>query len=245
MKLTESNYYSSEADRFYWSASQYKSFAKCEAAAMAELNGEYQRPITEALLLGSYLDSWMDGGLEKFKIEHSEIFTKAGSLKAEYKKADKAIEKISKDELFMKYIGGEHQKILTFELCGVPWKAKLDSYHEGICIADLKYVRSYDSLWKYHYDTQGAVYVYGAEACGLGKLPFYLAAVTKEEVPDFDIFQVTQPQLDLALSEIKRNMERFILVKAGVEAPKHCGACDYCKSIKKARIRDFSELLLS
>lgn len=244
MVLDEQNYHSKEANQIFWSTSMYKSMCACEAAAMAKLRGEYEPPITEALLLGSYLDSWMDGTLDDFRELHPEIFKRDGTLKAEYKKADVAIEKIRKDELFMKYISGEHQKILTFELCGVPWKAKLDSFHEGICIADLKYVRSYDSLWKYHYDTQGAVYVYGAEACGFGKLPFYLAAVTKEEVPDCDIFQVTQPQLDLALSEIKKNMERFILVKARVEPPKHCGTCDYCKSVKKARIRDFSELLL-
>lgn len=244
MKLNDDNYYSLESNQAFFSTSQYKDFCKCEAMALAKIRGEYEPPITEALLLGSYLDSWMDGTLDDFRKLHPEIFKRDGTLKAEYKKADVAIEKISKDELFMKYIGGEHQKILTFELCGVPWKAKLDSFHEGICIADLKYVRNYDSLWKYRYDTQGAVYVYGAEACGFGKLPFYLAAVTKDGVPDCDIFQVAQPQLDLALSEIKGNMERFILVKEGIEQPIHCGTCDYCKTVKKARIRDFSELLL-
>lgn len=244
MKLSDDTYYGKEANQAFFSVSQYKDFCKCEAMALAKIRGEYEPPITEALLLGSYLDSWMDGTLDNFRKLHPEIFRKDGTLKAEYKKADVAIEKISKDELFMKYIGGEHQKILTFELCGVPWKAKLDSFHEGICIADLKYVRSYDSLWKYHYDTQGAVYVYGAEACGFGKLPFYLAAVTKEEVPDCDIFQVTQPQLDLALLEVEQNMPRFIAVKAGLEEPHYCGVCDYCKSVKKARIRNFSELLL-
>lgn len=243
MKLNDDTYYSKEANQAFFSVSQYKDFCKCEAMAMAKLRGEYIPPVTEALLLGSYLDSWMDGTLGEFKKAHPEIFTKAGNLKSEYKKADEAIEKISKDELFMKYLSGEHQKILTFELCGVPWKAKLDSYHKGICICDLKYIRSYESLWKYHYDTQGAAYTYGAKSCGLGELPFYLAAVTKENVPDCDIFQVTQPQLDLALSEIEKRMDRFIAVKVGIEEPIHCGVCDYCKSVKKARIRDFSELL--
>lgn len=243
LRLNEGNYYSKEANQIYWSVSSYKDFCKCEAAAMAKIRGEYEQPVTEALVLGSYLDSWMDGTLNSFKKDHPGIFTKAGNLKSEYKKADEAIKKISKDELFMKYIGGEHQKILTFELCGVPWKAKLDSYHEGICISDLKYVRNYESLWKYRYDIQGAVYVYGAEACGLGKLPFYLAAVTKEKIPDCDIFQVKERQLDDAMKEIEAKMERFVLIKTGIEPPQFCGTCDYCKSIKKARIRDFLELL--
>lgn len=240
--LTEDNYYSQEENERYFSTSFYKDMCRCEAAAMARLRGEWNPPMTEALLLGSYLDNWMDGTLPKFREEHPEIFTKSGTLKAEYRRADDAIEKISSDTRFMQFIGGEHQKILEWEMFGVPWKAKLDSYHEGTCIVDLKYVRSYDSLRIYRYDTQGAVYQIAAKACGLGKLPFYLAAVTKEAVPDCDIFQVTQPRLDLAMSEIEANMPHFIEVKQGIMPPVRCERCDYCKATKKARIRDFEEL---
>lgn len=244
MLLTEDNYYSKSANEEFFSVSFYKDMCRCEAAAMARLSGEWEPPITEALLLGQYLDNWMDGTLPKFREKHQEIFTKAGNLKVEYRRADDAIEKISTDERFMKYIGGEHQKILTWEMFGVPWKAKLDSYHEGVCIVDLKYVRSYDSLRIYRYDIQGAVYQAAAEACGFGKLPFYLAAVTKESVPDCDIFQVTQPRLDLALSEVRVNMTRFIKVKQGGVQPIRCGRCDYCKATKRAKIRDFEELFI-
>ena len=48
MKLTQANYYSREANEAYMSASQYKSFARCEAAAMAELRGEWSRGSTQA-----------------------------------------------------------------------------------------------------------------------------------------------------------------------------------------------------
>lgn len=242
MLLTEDNYYSQFANETYFSASFYKDMCKCEAAAMARLSGAWNPRVTEALLLGSYLDSWMDGTLPKFREEHPEIFTKSGMLKAEYKRADDAIAKISSDVRFMQYIGGEHQKILTWEMFGVPWKAKLDSFHEGVCIVDLKYVRSYDSLRIYRYDIQGAVYQASVKACGLGELPFYLAAVTKESIPDCDIFQVTQPRIDMALSEIEKNMQHFIEVKRGIVSPKRCGRCDYCKTTKKAAIRNFEEL---
>lgn len=244
MTLTEDNYYSPEANETYFSVSFYKDMCRCEAAAIARLRGEWNPPMTEALLLGSYLDNWMDGTLPKFRKEHQEIFTKSGELKAEYRRADVAIARISSDTRFMQFIGGEHQKILEWEMFGVPWKAKLDSYHEGVCIVDLKYVRSYDSLRIYRYDIQGAVYQAAAEACGFGKLPFYLAAVTKESVPDCDIFQVTQPRLDLALSEVQANMPHFIEVKQGGITPSRCGRCDYCKATKQAKIRDFEELFV-
>jgi hypothetical protein len=38
-------------------------------------------------------------------------------------------------------------------------------------------------------------------------------------------------------------MPRFIAVKNGFEEPEYCGKCDYCKSVKKARIRNYNELL--
>ena len=41
--LTEENYFSAENNRKYLGSSQFKSFLRCESAALAELNGEYQR----------------------------------------------------------------------------------------------------------------------------------------------------------------------------------------------------------
>ena len=90
---------------------------------------------------------------------------------------------------------------------------------------------------------QGAVYTEGVRIALGQDLPFYLAAATRDKVTDFDIFQIDRPTLDMALREIERNMPRFIAVKAGLEEPHYCGVCDYCKSVKKARIRNYSELL--
>ena len=42
MLLNEGNYYDLEAGMAYFSVSQYKSFMKCEAAAMAEIQGGYK-----------------------------------------------------------------------------------------------------------------------------------------------------------------------------------------------------------
>ena len=89
-RLTHANYHSNEANNLYWSASLIKSFLDCPARTVAELNGEYVRPQSVSLLIGSYVDAAFDkkGSLDAFKAEHPEIFKKDGSLKAEYVKAD-------------------------------------------------------------------------------------------------------------------------------------------------------------
>ena len=64
LKLTDENYYSQEANMQYMSASQFKSFRKCESAALAELRGEWGKKDTLALRVGSYVDAYFSGELE-------------------------------------------------------------------------------------------------------------------------------------------------------------------------------------
>ena len=245
MKLTEETYYTREADTAFFSVSQYKSFCKCEAATMAQLRGEYEPPLTRALLVGSFFDSYFDGTLEKFMSEHPEIYTNKNALRADFRRANAMIDRVKNDETFMKFMSGKKQVILTAELFGVPWKCKIDSLVPGICITDLKSCANFQTLPRYGYDKQGAIYQAVCELNGFGKLPFYLCAATKERVPNFDIFQITQPYLDLAMREIESNMPRFIAVKNGEIEPEYCGVCDYCKSIKQARVRDYAELIVN
>ena len=47
----------------------------------------------------------------------------------------------------------------------------------------------------------------------------------------------------MALREIEVNIEHYADVKRGIVAPEYCGVCDYCKSVKKAKIRNYNELL--
>lgn len=244
MNLNDDTYYGKEANQSFFSVSQYKDFCKCEAMAMAKIRGEYEQLTTKAMLIGTLVDHWFEGTLDKLREESPNIFyCRNGALRADFRKADEIIKRVQRDERFMQYMSGEKQKILTFEMFGVPWKMKMDSFVEGICITDLKVVQNFKSLAFWRYDLQGAVYTEGVRIVLGQDLPFYLAAATRDKVTDFDIFQIDRPTLDLALSEIEQNMPRFIAVKSGAEEPHYCGVCDYCKSVKKARIRNYSELL--
>ena len=244
MKLTESNYYSLEADKAYMSVSQFKSFLDCEARTMAKLNREYvEEGNNTALLVGSYVDSSIEGTLDKFKEENPQIFTQKGELKADFKKAEEIVRLIKENELFQKFLSGEKQVILTFELFGIWWKIKMDSFVRDICITDLKTARNTEGIVKWRYDIQGAVYQKGVELNDLGKLPFYLAVATKEDIPDLNIFQIPQSTLDLALMEVEENLPHIMEVKTGKIAPTRCEKCDYCKRTRKTMIRNYNELL--
>lgn len=243
-ELTEDNYYSSEANKEFWSVSQYKSFLRCEASAMAELRGEYTPPVTKAMLVGSFVDNWMDGTLQQFVDEHPEVFTRKQELRAEFRQANEIINLIKNHYDFNKFLQGEHQKILLFEMFGAKWKIKIDSFVEGVCITDLKVIAKTQTLPLWRYDLQGAVYQKGVEANGYGTLPFYLAVVTKEKVSDMNIFQIPQAQLDVALNEIEENMPHLIEVKSGLIEPKRCEKCPYCRQTRKITVRNYSELIV-
>ena len=61
MKLSNRNYFSPKANIEFMSVSQFKAFRKCEAMALAELKGEYERPTSKALFLGSFVDEMLTG----------------------------------------------------------------------------------------------------------------------------------------------------------------------------------------
>ena len=81
MKLTNRNYYGTKANNEFMSVSQFKAFKKCEAMALAELKGEYERPKSKALFLGSFVDEMLTGTKKsqvKFIVENFEnIFQKS------------------------------------------------------------------------------------------------------------------------------------------------------------------------
>lgn len=241
VRLNASNYHSLEMNNRYWSASLLKSMLDCPARTMAELNGEYVRPQSAALLIGSYVDAAFDkkGSLDAFKAEHPEIFKKDGSLKAEYVKADAMIERAKSDPVFMEFMRGRKQVIKTGTLFGVPFKCKLDVYRKDR-IVDLKTVKDFKPIYKpgegkvnfaeaWHWTTQMAIY----QAIEGHKLPCYLACITKEDPPDIAVIEIPQSVMDAELEWLEGLIEEFKAMKDGViEAPR-CGGCAYCRKTRK------------
>jgi hypothetical protein len=215
------------------SVSQYKDFRKCEAMAMATIRGEWVRPQTTALLVGSYIDAWFEGTLKEWKEEHPEIYTARGVLKAEFRQAESIIAFLQKDALFMRYMAGEKQRIFTRDLLGTPWKIKIDSYHPDK-IVDLKIMRSMERIMgksfveHWGYDLQMAIY----SAVEGRDLVTYLAVATKQDPPDKEIISIPRWRRVELLEEVEKEMPHILQVKSGQIPPHRCGVCEYCRATK-------------
>lgn len=250
MKLTSENYYSKEANMEYMSVSQFKDFAgtygkiPCEFEAMEKLNGRWEMEKTTPLLVGSYVDSYFEGTLDQFKKENPEVFKKDGELKSDYKHAEKIIERIERDDYFMKCMSGKKQVIMTGELFGTKWKIKMDSYLENIAIVDLKIMRiltkfnwtddlgNINFIKYWGYDIQGAIYQEIVRQNTGKKLPFFIAAASKQKHPDIRVIGLTQMELDEAMYTVESHIKRVLDVKAGRVPPDRCELCDCCRDTR-------------
>ena len=252
MKLTARNYHSRAANREYMSTSQFKAFEKCPAAAIAEINGKYKREKTVALLVGSYVDAYFEGTLDAFRKSTPEIFKRDGTLKADFMQADDIIRRIEKDRYFMKQLSGEKQVIMTGEIKGVRVKIKIDSLLPDK-IVDLKIVRDFEPMrvpdrgllpWfeAWGYDMQGAIYQEIVRQ-NIGKrLPFELAAATKEKITDIDVINLGQHHLDFALERVEQNIEMYDAMKQRIVTPDRCEKCEYCKMSKRLKASTDAEI---
>jgi hypothetical protein len=241
VKLTQKNYYGEKASREFMSVSQYKSFVKCEAMAMAEINGTYERPKSKALLLGSLFDELLTGTKKSFdefvNENNAELFKKNGEPYADVAQAFETAAKVEKQPLMMKYLSGQKQKIMTGKIAGVPFKIKMDSYKKGEFIADLKYMASlrspnmFEPMVKYwNYIAQGAVYQEIVYQNTGERLPFYLVIATKESPAHLDVCEIKQYDLDEELENIKKRVDRFQAIKNGEIPPERCEEydCNFC-----------------
>ena len=265
LKLTAENYYSPEANWAYMSASQFKSFRKCETAALAELRGEWGKKDSIELLVGSYVDAYFSGELEQFKADHPEIFTKKNELKADFQKAHAICERIDRDELARLLLSGKHQTIKTGKIAGVWFKTKSDSLLtarqvEAICkkfpqvrelvpfggamIVDLKCMKDFEDIWDDEL-RERVIFIefwgydtQGAiyQAIDKRMLPFVILAATKEAEPNIEAMYIPDEDLSFALSEVEALAPRYAAIKRGEIEPVGCGKCAYCRSVKRLSV---------
>ena len=239
----------------YLGSSQFKHFKKCEKEALAEVNGELEEKSTDALLFGSYVDAYFSNELDDFIPKHPEMFNKNGELKATFKNVESVISAIQNDEMMSKYLGGEHQVIMTGEIAGEPFKIKIDSYFPDKAIVDQKIIRDFEPIWDdekhckvdfiayWGYLYQAAIYQEIVYQNTGKKLPFVLAVTTKEEVPAQKLIKIDQEYIDETLEEVKALAPRFGAIKRGEIAPVGCGHCPVCrKGMKVEAVESYAKL---
>lgn len=259
--LTEDNYHSPEANWDYMSVSMFKSFIECEEQAMALLRGDYKRESSEAMLIGSYVDAWCEGTLDVFKDEHPEIYnskSKEKVLKKDFEQAETIIAEIEKDEIMMKYLSGQKQVILTAEMYGCMWKAKVDNYVPDEMISDMKIMKSVDDkFWSkefrkyvsfvenFKYQFQMTIYTM-IEALATKRefyLPTYLVVATKETPSKRVILEGFQHDMPYVQDYLAYYMPHILQVKNGEIDADACGRCAYCRSTGTTITSDYHFLL--
>ena len=264
MKLTESNYYSSEANQEYCSASQFKDFVGfplvhgCEERALKAISGEYKQETTKPMLMGSLLDALWENDDPEYIIERfpdcvSSRGATKGQLKSEYQAVVDMYQRTLKEEKFCAYMAGEKQVIMTGVIENLPFKIKMDSFIEGKAIVDLKTTQTLDRLFRYYipdsgeklpfylaygYDTQLAIYREIVRQNTGDTLKCYLACVDKKPHPICDVIQLTDKLLDDALDRVKQNCETIIMLKKGEAKPIRCeqSDCDYCRDTHECQV---------
>jgi len=223
------------ADEKYMSVSAFKRFQKCEVGALSD----WGEP-SDAMKVGSYVDSYISGILNEYKAEHPEIISSRGAskgqLKSEFKKAEEICRFIDNDATLSQFLGGEKQVVMTGEVIGIPFKIKIDSYCKGIAINDLKCMRTvtdskgeyYDFVTQWGYNIQLAMYQEIVLQNTGEKLPCYICAVTKETPINSVIINIPQFMLDKALYEVTESIKRYYDIKMLNESPQGCGICPTC-----------------
>lgn len=248
--LDKKNYHSIEADRRYFSVSQFKSFVECEAKTMAKLSEEYNDAHSNALLVGSYVHAAFesDEAFNQFVEENNgSIFKARGGKYTDFDTADRMIEAIKSDPFAMFAMEGEKEEIFTAHLFGADWKIKVDSInHNRKTFSDLKTTQElHKRYWSEKYDgwvsfveawdyvLQMAVYRRVLqENFGQTYTP-YIIAVTKENPPNKAVIHFDETRFDFEYEYLEMKMERLLEVKSGKVAPVKCNKCDYCRSTKK------------
>jgi hypothetical protein len=244
--ITAENYFSKENNFKHWGSTQYKTTAECESQGYALCNGLYEIEKTKSMMIGSYIDAHFEGTLAIFTANLDKMYIEGTKRKiftaADYILCDKIINRLERDELFMKYMSGEPQKIMTGEIEGIEFKVKFDSYHPGKAIVDLKIMKDMQSMWKngvklnfieaWGYDVQGAIYQEVEYKNSGIKLPFFIAVGTKEKETDLTVIQIPQERLDYCLDLVKSDIVSFNDIKLGKIEPNRCEVCNWCKSTK-------------
>lgn len=270
--VTPANYYDPDINMAYMGSSQYRAFQKCEAAALAELRGEWAPEPTAALLVGGYIDAYFSDELIAYQAARPQIFKWDGQLKAEYLRAQDVINRMEEDELYTLLMAGKKQVIRTGYIAGVPFKIKIDSLLDGpacehivnrfpqagaamgMCdgaIVDQKAMKDMAAVWS----TEDRCWVPFVEAWGYDiqgaiyqaieghMLPFIMAVGTKEDSPDLEALYIADEDLSAKLAEVEDNAPRYQAIKEGRIKPERCGRCAYCRATKKlTRIRNYKEL---
>lgn len=259
MKLTNENYFK---DKTHLNNSTLKIYSECSAKALAISKGEYEQEFTStALLVGSYVDSAIEGTLEQFKNENLEIYkykNPKNGLKSDFLESDVMIEKINQDKFAKILLTGEKQRIFTGEIEGIKVKCKVDNINfNKKFFTDLKTCKDIFET-KYNYETKELESFIQFRGYLL-QLAFYREIIRQNTGEEFIAcivaydktdnlrgltIQFTKEEIDNAYIEVLELIKKH---KEALKGNTHrCEKCDYCNSTRKTSLNfsSFNDFLM-
>lgn len=254
LKITQANYYSQEANKAYFNVSSIKQYLKCPRKWKAMLDGEWVEPDKDVFFYGHYVDCALTEP-KKFPAFCQENWERMSKYNGKEKLVviehlDEAIRMVKNQPLFMKFLEGSKQEIITLpDFHGFPFRCRLDVINfDELFMTDLKTARTitgksycesrkkrlnFIDFWDYW--MQAACYLeairikYGLTMKG------YIAAMEKTSPYDHDVFELTQDRsaMQNALWKAKQSMKEMseLFQEEPADLP-GCEACDYCVSQK-------------
>lgn len=252
LDLLGKDYYSNESSIKYWSISQYKRFRECETRALAELQGDWtDTRDNTALLVGNYVHSYFESeeAHEEFKARNgSKLISSRGATKGQLKKdylvAEHMIDALKSDQNFTAIYQGEKEAAITGLIGEVEFKGKIDCLNvDRGYFVDIKTTKGSidDTVWNgqkrvywfeaYGYVLQMAAYKTMLEAKYNKPFEPIIYAVTKETPPDTRAIRIQNlDAMQNELDNLAQNIKHLDDVKKGIEPPKPCGHCEYCRA---------------
>lgn len=229
---------------------------------------------SDALFQGQYFHSYFEGpeAFDRFCQEGFDQIYKTKTTKARgtevigkyapFELLDRMI-KVVEDDPFMAQVlswPGENELFMTGDIGGIPWRMKMDKYAAGRRIIDYK---TSANIWELYYNPQTKqkqsfveeygymmrAAVYGEierQNAGADNYPlFIILAVSKQDPPDHESFCLNDDaRWGLELENVKRQIPRIQRLKEGIDSPRRCGMCEYCRKTKKiSRIKLYTDLM--
>lgn len=252
MELTNENYFS---DKEYLNNSTLKVYSECSSKALAMAKGEFVQDLSdkEAILVGSYVDSAIEGTLEYFIEKNPQIFVrgkKENGLKKVFEESNLMIEKIKNDKNAQILLKGEKQKIFVGEIEGIKVKCKIDNYNANAKIpyfTDLKTCKDiFETVWNpllkekesfiksRGYLVQLALYREIIRQNTDMLFKGCIVAFDKTENQRGLCIIFTDEDLDLAYSEVLELIRKHKEALKGNH--KRCERCDYCNSTRESSL---------
>ncbi|HEP6722978.1 TPA: PD-(D/E)XK nuclease-like domain-containing protein, partial [Streptococcus pyogenes] len=156
------------------------------------------------------------------------------------------IEALKNDSNFMAIYQGEKEAAITGFLGEIEFKGKIDCLNvERGYFVDIKTTKGQidDTIWNgeervrwfeaYGYILQMAAYKNMLEAKYNKPFEPIIYAVTKETPPDTRAIRIQNVDaMQMELDSLAQSIKRLDDVKKGIEKPKPCGKCEYCRQNK-------------